>query len=61
MEKLIDGILTAAYFLMITFGAGYTLQKAHNWMRYAALEKVATGLGSLEKSTQTMTGGKLDF
>lgn len=61
MEKIIDGILTAAYLLMITLGGGYTLKKTHDWIRNAALEKAATGLGSLEKSTQIMTGGKLDF
>lgn len=48
MEKIIDGILTAAYLLMITLGGGYTLKKTHDWIRNAALEKAATGLGSLE-------------
>lgn len=53
MEKIIDGILT--------FGSGYTVQKSFYWTRNAALEKAATGLGSLEASTRKMTGGKLDF
>lgn len=61
MEKLIDGILTAVYLVVFTAGSGYTLQKTYNWARHAALEKAATGLGSLEKPTRIMTGGKLDF
>ena len=61
MDKLIDGILTAVYLVVITVGGGYTLQKTYNWTRNAALEKAATGLGSLEASTRKMTGGKLDF
>ncbi len=61
MDKLIDGILTAVYLVVLTAGGGYTLQKAYHWTRSAALEKAATGLGSLESSTRKMTGGKLDF
>ena len=61
MEKIIDGILTAAYLVLITVGGGWTLQKAYHWTRNAALEKAATDLGSLEKVSRTMTGGKLDF
>lgn len=61
MEKIIDGILTAAYLLIFTVGSGYTAKKTFCWTRNAALEKVATGLGSLEASTRKMTGGKLDF
>ena len=61
MEKIIDGVLTAAYLLMITLGGGYSLQKAYHWTRNAALEKAATPMPSLEKATQIMTGGKLDF
>ena len=61
MDKLIDGILTAVYVVIMTVGGGYTLQKAYNWTRNAALEKAATGLGSLEAPTRKMTGGKLDF
>jgi hypothetical protein len=61
MEKLIDGILTAVYLVVLTAGGGYTLQKTYNWTRNAALEKAATGLGNLESSTRKMTGGKLDF
>jgi hypothetical protein len=61
MEKIIDGILTAAYLIIFTVGSGYTVQKAFYWTRNAAFEKVATGLGSLETSTRKMTGGKLDF
>jgi len=60
MEKIIDGILTAAYLVIFTVG-GYIVQKAFYWTRNAALEKAATGLGSLEASTRKMTGGKLDF
>jgi hypothetical protein len=61
MEKIIDGILTAAYLVIFTVGSGYTVQKAFYWTRNAALEKVATGLGSLEISTRKMTGDKLDY
>lgn len=61
MDKLIDGILTAAYLVMVTVGGGYTLQKAYYWTRNAALEKAATDLGSLEKVSRIMTGGKLDY
>ncbi len=61
MEKIIDGIVTAIYLVVFTFGSGYTLNKAYNWSRNVSFEKVATGLGSLEKSSRTMTGGKLDF
>ncbi|MDO9181876.1 MAG: hypothetical protein Q7U04_05690 [Bacteriovorax sp.] len=61
MEKIIDGILTAAYLVIFTIGTGYSVQKVFYWTRNAALEKAATGLGSLEASTRKMTGGKLDF
>lgn len=61
MEKIIDGVLTIAYLAIVTAGGGYTLHSVYNWSRHAALEKAATGLGSLEKSTRIMTGGKLDF
>lgn len=61
MDKIIDGILTAVYCLVLTAGSGFTLHKVYNWTRNAALEKAATGLGSLEATTRKMTGGKLDF
>ena len=61
MEKIIDGVLTVTYLLLVTLGSGWTLQKAYYWSRNAALEKAATDLGSLEKASQIMTGGKLDF
>jgi hypothetical protein len=61
MDKIIDGVLTAAYLVLLTLGSGYTIDKAYHWTRNAALEKAATGLGSLESSTRIMTGGKLDF
>jgi hypothetical protein len=61
MDKIIDGILTATYLVLFTFGSGYTLNKAYYWSRNAAFEKIATGLGSLEKSSSIMTGGKLDY
>lgn len=61
MDNIIGGILTVAYLVMITVGSGYTVKKAYYWSRNAAFEKIATGLGSLEKSTRKMTGEKLDF
>ena len=61
MEKIIDGVLTAAYLVLITVGGGWTLQKAYYWTRNAALEKAATDLGSLEKASRILTGGKLDY
>jgi hypothetical protein len=61
MDKIIDGVLTAVYCVLLTAGTGFTIHKVYNWTRYAALEKAATGLGSLESSTRIMTGGKLDF
>jgi len=61
MEKIIDGIVTVIYLAVFTFGGGYSLKKAYNWSRNVSFEKVATGLGSLEKSSKAMTGGKLDF
>ena len=61
MEKIIDGILTFVYLVVFTAGSGYTIHGVYNWSRNAALEKAAKGLGSLEKSTRIMTGGKLDF
>jgi hypothetical protein len=61
MDKIIDGVLTAAYLVIFTLGSGYMAQKAYYWTKNAALEKASTGLGSLESSTQKMTGGKLDF
>lgn len=61
MDKIIDGILTVVYLAIFTVGSGYTVQKTYYWARNAALEKAATGLGSLESSTRKMTGGKLDF
>ncbi len=61
MEKIIDGILAAVYLVLFTVGGGYTINKAYQWTRNAALEKAATGLGSLEAPTRKMTGGKLDF
>lgn len=61
MDKIIDGVLTAAYLIIFTVGSGYSVKKAYYWSRNVALEKAATGLGSLETSTRKMTGGKLDF
>lgn len=61
MEKIIDGILTATYLVILTIGTGFTVQKTFYLTRNAALEKAATGLGSLEASTHKTTGGKLDF
>jgi hypothetical protein len=61
MEKTIDGILTAAYLVILTIGTGLTVQKTFYLTRNAALEKTVTGLGSLEASTRIMTVGKLDF
>lgn len=61
MDKIIDGVLTAAFLIIFTVGGGYSVKKAYYWTRNAALEKAATGLGSLETSTRKMTGGKLDF
>jgi hypothetical protein len=61
MDKIIDGVLTVAYLALFTLGSGYAAKKAFYWTRNAALEKAATGLGSLESSTRIMTGGKLDF
>lgn len=61
MDKLIDGILTALFLVILTLGPGYALKKVYYWTRNAALEKVATGLGSLEASSRIMTGGKLDY
>lgn len=61
MDKIIDGVLTVAYLLIFTMGSGYTAQKALVWTRNIALEKAATGLGSLESASRKMTGGKLDY
>lgn len=61
MDEIIGGVLTIAYLAALTFGGGYSLHKVYNWTRNAALEKAATGLGSLESPTRIMTGGKLDF
>lgn len=61
MDKIIDGILTVVYVALIAMGGKYTLQQAVNWSQKQAFEKVAHGLGSLEPTTQKMTGGKLDF
>jgi hypothetical protein len=61
MDKIIDGVLTAVYLVIFTIGSGDTVEKAYYWIRNAALEKAATGLGSLEASTRKMTGSKLDF
>lgn len=61
MGAIIDGILTVVYLAVFTLGSGYSAQKAFYWTRNAALEKAATGLGSLETSTRKLTGGKLDF
>ncbi len=61
MDKIIDGVLTVTYLMFLITGSGYTVQKAYKWTRNAALEKASLGLGSLETSTRTMSGGKLDF
>lgn len=61
MEKIIDGILTAALAIAVAYGGHYTLRQIYNWSRMAALQKAAQGLGKLEPGTRKMTGGKLDF
>lgn len=62
MEKIIDGVMMSLVFtLVIASGGCFTLQKAYYWSRNAALEKAAKGLGSLERSSRIMTGGKLDY
>lgn len=61
MDKIIDGILTAVYLVVLTTGGSFALKKVYYITRNAALEKAATGLGSLEASARIMTGGKLDY
>lgn len=61
MEKIIDGILTTVVAVLIAMGGKYTLEQTYIWARHKALEKAATGLGSLEKASRTLTGGKLDY
>jgi hypothetical protein len=59
VEKIIDGVVTFAYFALVTWGGTYTLNKIYVWTRNAALEKAATDLGSLEHATRVMTGADL--
>ena len=61
MEKLIDGILTTVLAVLVAFGGKYTLEQTYVWVRHKSLEKAATGLGSLEKASRTLTGGRLDY
>ena len=61
MGNIIDSVLTVAYLFLLTVGSGYTVKKVYSWSRNIALEKAATGFGSLEAPNRIMTGGKLDF
>ena len=61
MEKIIDGIITAAFIFTVAAGGRYTLHQVVAWSQKMAFEKAAQGLGKLEPSTQKMTGEKLDF
>jgi hypothetical protein len=61
MEKIIDSIIVATFAVATAYGGHYALKSMYEWSRYHALEKAAQGLGSLEKASQIMTGGKLDF
>lgn len=61
MEKIIDGVLMAAYLTLLALGGHYSLRHAAAWSQRLALEKAHQGLGSLERSARIMTGGKLDY
>ncbi|MCY4644259.1 MAG: hypothetical protein OXB88_06530 [Bacteriovoracales bacterium] len=57
MRELIKLLLLGLYSLVLLEASKRTLAK----VQMMALEKAVQGLGSLEKSTRLMTGGKLDF
>ena len=61
MEKIIDGIFAMIFVFATVWGGAYSLKSMCEWSRNLAFDKIHQGMGSLEKSTRTMTGGKLDF
>lgn len=61
MDKIVDGIVTFIFVLATAFGGSYSLKALHAWSQNLAFEKIHEGIGSLEKSTRAMTGGKLDY
>ena len=61
MEKIIASIVVIIYLVLFSFGGNYTLKQVHQFSRDLAFNKISQGLGSLERSTRIMTGGKVDF
>ena len=61
MRTLIDFLAIAIFSLITLQGGKDGLKKVHDYVQRLALEKAVQGLGSLEKTTQAMTGEKLDF
>ena len=61
MKTLIDILVVSLFSIAAIQGSRYGLEKTATFIQMLALEKAATGLGSLESATQKMTGGKLDF
>ena len=57
MNRLID----ALFFLMVTFGTGYALQKAVLHVRKAVMIEVHKGLPKMQSFTEKMTGKKSLF
>jgi hypothetical protein len=38
MDKIIDGILTAVYLVLLTAGSGYTLEKIYHWTEFGRVK-----------------------
>ena len=61
MKNLIDSAIMGAYIFAALAGGNFALKKAHDTIQRMALEKAASGLGSMEKIARGMTGKKLNF
>ena len=61
MRSIIDSAIIGAYIVAAFAGGNFALKKAHDKIQKMALEKAATGLGSMEKIARGMTGKRLNF
>ncbi|MGB0454974.1 MAG: hypothetical protein ACPGJV_14785 [Bacteriovoracaceae bacterium] len=61
MKTIIDSAIMGAYIFATLAGGSFALNKAHDKVQKMALEKAASGLGSMEKISRGITGKKLNF
>lgn len=61
MERFMNTLLAGLSLFLITYAGHYSLEQISSWVQQQALEKAASDLGSMEKMSQRLTGGEVDF